>query len=133
MALEEADAARSRLRGTNFEQMQDRIDDEAGAEVRRLGRAAAAAIRSPHIRGTAESPQIHIEPHRLKAHMFQIEFENQGTVVGIDLGTTNSLVAWMNLTAPEVIVGEDGDKLVPSVVSVGPKARSSSATRPAGN
>ncbi len=50
--------------------------------------------------------------------MFQIEFENTDTVVGIDLGTTNSLVAWMNLTKPEVIVGEDGDKLVPSVVSM---------------
>ena len=52
--------------------------------------------------------------------MFQIEFDNNGqeTIVGIDLGTTNSLVAWMNLTKPEVIPGEDGDKLVPSVVSV---------------
>ncbi|MDQ1469875.1 MAG: molecular chaperone DnaK, partial [Bryobacterales bacterium] len=52
--------------------------------------------------------------------MFQIEFDNQDKVVGIDLGTTNSLVAWMNLTRPEVIVGEDGDKLVPSVVSLSP-------------
>ena len=53
--------------------------------------------------------------------MFQIEFNNAGaeTVVGIDLGTTNnSLVARMNLTKPEVIPGEDGDKLVPSVVSL---------------
>src|SRR3954447_12165802 len=50
--------------------------------------------------------------------MFQIEFDNNDKVVGIDLGTTNSLVAWMNLTRPEVIVGEDGDKLVPSVVSI---------------
>jgi Fe-S protein assembly chaperone HscA len=50
--------------------------------------------------------------------MFQIEFENQDKVVGIDLGTTNSLVAWMNLTKPEVILGADGDKLVPSVVSL---------------
>ena len=50
--------------------------------------------------------------------MFQIEFENQDKVVGIDLGTTNSLVAWMNLTKPEVIAGEDGDRLVPSVVSL---------------
>jgi Fe-S protein assembly chaperone HscA len=49
--------------------------------------------------------------------MFQIEFDND-KVVGIDLGTTNSLVAWMNLTRPEVIIGEDGDKLVPSVVSL---------------
>jgi molecular chaperone DnaK len=49
--------------------------------------------------------------------MFQIEFDNNDRVVGIDLGTTNSLVAWMNLTKPEVIPGEDGDKLVPSIVS----------------
>jgi Fe-S protein assembly chaperone HscA len=53
--------------------------------------------------------------------MFQIEFENQDTVVGIDLGTTNSLVAFMNLTKPEVIPGEDGDKMVPSVVSITPE------------
>ena len=50
--------------------------------------------------------------------MFQIEFDNQDRVAGIDLGTTNSLVAWMNLTKPEVIPGEDGDKLVPSIVSI---------------
>jgi Fe-S protein assembly chaperone HscA len=55
--------------------------------------------------------------------MFQIEFENQDKVVGIDLGTTNSLVAWMNLTKPEVILGEDGDKLVPSVVSLAADGR----------
>jgi Fe-S protein assembly chaperone HscA len=53
--------------------------------------------------------------------MFQIEFDNQDTVVGIDLGTTNSLVAWMNLTKPEVIPGEDGEKMVPSVVSITPE------------
>jgi molecular chaperone DnaK len=54
--------------------------------------------------------------------MFQIEFDNQTPehVVGIDLGTTNSLVAYMNLTRPEVMPGEDGDKLVPSVASVLP-------------
>ncbi len=51
--------------------------------------------------------------------MFQIEFESN-TVVGIDLGTTNSLVAYMNLAKPDVIVGADGDKLVPSVVSLTP-------------
>jgi len=55
--------------------------------------------------------------------MFQIEFDNQTPehVVGIDLGTTNSLVAYMNLTRPEIIQGDDGDKLVPSVVSVYPE------------
>ena len=38
-------------------------------------------------------------------------------VVGIDLGTTNSLVAFMQGDAPTVIPGEDGDRLVPSVVA----------------
>ena len=38
-------------------------------------------------------------------------------MVGIDLGTTNSLVAFMDLTAPKIIAGEDGSKIVPSVVS----------------
>ena len=52
--------------------------------------------------------------------MFQIEFDSQEAAVGIDLGTTNSLVAYMNLAKPEVIPGEDADKLVPSVVSIAP-------------
>jgi molecular chaperone DnaK len=51
--------------------------------------------------------------------MFQIKFDNASdTVVGIDLGTTNSLVARMEFGRPEVIEGEDGEKLVPSIVSV---------------
>src|SRR5215510_10041126 len=40
-------------------------------------------------------------------------------VVGIDLGTTNSLVAYVNEGAPVVIRDADGDALLPSVVSVG--------------
>lgn len=40
-----------------------------------------------------------------------------GRVVGIDLGTTNSLVAFMEGDAPVVIPGEDGERLVPSVVA----------------
>ena len=39
-------------------------------------------------------------------------------VVGIDLGTTNSLVAWVRDGVPEVIRDQSGDALVPSVVSV---------------
>jgi molecular chaperone DnaK/molecular chaperone HscA len=39
-------------------------------------------------------------------------------VVGIDLGTTNSLVAYMQGGKPEVIPGEDGSRLVPSVVAI---------------
>src|ERR1700677_383594 len=38
-------------------------------------------------------------------------------VVGIDLGTTNSLVAYMQGGTPVVIPGEDGERLVPSVVA----------------
>src|SRR5712671_5254451 len=39
-------------------------------------------------------------------------------IVGIDLGTTNSLVAYMQGDAPVVIPGEDGLNLVPSVVAL---------------
>src|SRR6188474_3481931 len=39
-------------------------------------------------------------------------------VVGIDLGTTNSLVAYVKDGVPIVIRDADGDGLVPSVVSV---------------
>ena len=39
-------------------------------------------------------------------------------VVGIDLGTTNSLVAYLQDGAPLVIRDRSGDALVPSVVSV---------------
>jgi len=39
-------------------------------------------------------------------------------IVGIDLGTTNSLVAFMRGDAPAVVPGEDGVNLVPSVVAL---------------
>jgi len=48
----------------------------------------------------------------------QIDFGKPERVVGIDLGTTNSLVAYMDLTQPKVIPGADGDKRVPSVVTL---------------
>lgn len=50
---------------------------------------------------------------------FQIDFEShrQPRVVGIDLGTTNSLVAFLDLTGPQIIPGPDGSNLVPSIVS----------------
>jgi molecular chaperone DnaK len=41
-----------------------------------------------------------------------------GRVVGIDLGTTNSLVAYMQGEKPVVIPGVDGSNLVPSVVAL---------------
>src|SRR5207253_10227445 len=39
-------------------------------------------------------------------------------IVGIDLGTTNSLVAFMQGEIPVIIPGEDGSNLVPSVVAL---------------
>jgi Fe-S protein assembly chaperone HscA len=42
-----------------------------------------------------------------------------GKVVGIDLGTTNSLVAYVHDGVPHVIRDASGDGLVPSVVSLG--------------
>ncbi len=46
------------------------------------------------------------QPHRTTA-----------PVVGIDLGTTNSLIAFMQGDTPAVIPGEDGSPIVPSVVA----------------
>jgi len=46
------------------------------------------------------------QPHRTTA-----------PVVGIDLGTTNSLIAFMQGDTPAVIPGEDGSAIVPSVVA----------------
>jgi Fe-S protein assembly chaperone HscA len=53
------------------------------------------------------------------SQVFHIDFgdHKKAPVVGIDLGTTNSLVAFMDLTGPKVIPGSDGLPMVPSVVS----------------
>jgi Fe-S protein assembly chaperone HscA len=62
-----------------------------------------------------------------------------GRVVGIDLGTTNSLVAYMSENGPQVIRDDRGDALVPSIVYydaaqkrllVGEEARSRLITEP---
>src|SRR5438876_1188352 len=42
-------------------------------------------------------------------------------VIGIDLGTTNSLVAYMEGDQPSVIPGQDGSPLLPSVVMFAPE------------
>src|SRR6266446_3108649 len=53
-------------------------------------------------------------PGRNSMSPFQIDFGNtESKIVGIDLGTTNSLVAVMELTGPRILSG-----IVPSVVSV---------------
>ncbi len=67
--------------------------------------------------------------------------QSKTRVVGIDLGTTNSLVAYMEGDRPVVIPGEDGSAIVPSVVAfdqetaegfaVGNAARGVLLTKPA--
>jgi molecular chaperone DnaK len=55
--------------------------------------------------------------------VFDIDFgdRKRAPVVGIDLGTTNSLVAYMDLTGPRIIAGAGGERLVPSVVYASPR------------
>jgi Fe-S protein assembly chaperone HscA len=54
----------------------------------------------------------------------------EGHVVGIDLGTTNSLVAYMEGDRPVVIPGVDGSNLVPSVVALDPVALDPTTAKP---
>ncbi len=51
---------------------------------------------------------------------FQIDFSNAGKdrIIGIDLGTTNSLGAFMDLTGPAIIPTASGGRIVPSVVAI---------------
>ena len=49
-------------------------------------------------------------------------------VVGIDLGTTNSLVAYMEGDTPVVIPGVDGSNLVPSIVALDPTDSNAEST-----
>ncbi|MBZ0295766.1 MAG: Hsp70 family protein, partial [Anaerolineae bacterium] len=44
-----------------------------------------------------------------------------GRIIGIDLGTTNSVVAVMEGGSPTVIPSSEGGKLIPSVVALNPK------------
>jgi Fe-S protein assembly chaperone HscA len=54
-------------------------------------------------------------------------------VVGIDLGTTNSLVAFMEGDKPVVIPGVDGSNLVPSIVALDPIPANGRPTVTVGN
>src|SRR5690242_5035666 len=47
-----------------------------------------------------------------------------GKIIGIDLGTTNSVVAVMEGKEPKVIVNEEGSRLTPSVVAWDEKGES---------
>src|SRR6476646_7096162 len=56
---------------------------------------------------------------------FQIDFGENRTskIVGIDLGTTNSLIACMELTGPRTLEDAEGRKIVPSIVSISEDGR----------
>jgi Fe-S protein assembly chaperone HscA len=56
---------------------------------------------------------------------FQIDFgeERKSRIVGIDLGTTNSLIAYTDVTKPKIIEDPDGQKIVPSIVSLDESGR----------
>jgi molecular chaperone DnaK len=43
-------------------------------------------------------------------------------VIGIDLGTTNSVVAVLEAGEPTVLENADGSRLTPSVVAINPKS-----------
>ena len=51
-------------------------------------------------------------------------------ILGIDLGTTNSLVAVMTPAGPEIIRDEAGNALVPSVIAFGPDGRATVGGEP---
>ncbi len=63
-----------------------------------------------------------------------------GKIIGIDLGTTNSVVSIMDGKEPKVIVNEEGDRVTPSVVAwddrgqvlVGQIAKRQAITNPEG-
>src|SRR6478735_9387527 len=64
--------------------------------------------------------------------------QDMGKIIGIDLGTTNSVVAIMEGKEPKVIANEEGARLTPSVVAfddkgevlVGQIARRQATTNP---
>src|SRR4030042_1181505 len=53
------------------------------------------------------------------AHLRKVESErcNMGKIVGIDLGTTNSVVAVLEGGEPVIITTAEGSRLLPSVVA----------------
>ncbi len=54
---------------------------------------------------------------QIQAHLHAPKSTDESPIVGIDLGTTNSLVAYVRDGRPEVLSSRDGQRLIPSVVS----------------
>src|SRR5215475_3112635 len=64
--------------------------------------------------GSSADPQIYTESK-------QEHRTEMGRIIGIDLGTTNSVVAVMEGGQPVVIPSAEGSNLIPSVVATNPK------------
>ena len=52
-----------------------------------------------------------------------------GRVIGIDLGTTNSVVAIMEAGEPAVVTNSEGGRITPSVVAISKTAVASRANQ----
>src|ERR1043165_7358344 len=72
----------------------------------RAGRGPATVV--PPDVGVPSSPSA---PIRFRSKW------KMGKIIGIDLGTTNSVVSVMEGKEPKVIVNEEGSRLTPSVVA----------------
>src|SRR3989339_1562924 len=63
-----------------------------------------------------------VEPRR-RNKLYQNKYGEGATkmakIIGIDLGTTNSVVAVMEGSEPKVLINEEGGRLTPSVVGFG--------------
>jgi molecular chaperone DnaK (HSP70) len=77
-----------------------------------LGHRAALTPLFTMGRGRAPNPGSFREP---RTHLGGKSV--MGKIIGIDLGTTNSVVAVMEGKEPKVIVNEEGSRLTPSVVA----------------
>src|SRR5205823_6349879 len=81
------------------------------------GSKASSGSRQDGRAAESDAPSLNREPG------FALNVMAEERIVGIDLGTTNSLVAYMEDDSPVIIPGEDGSNLVPSVVALTQDAR----------
>ena len=109
-----------------FDGLLDDVDQDLRTQwkVWDEGDEAARGCRAKDDGGAARPAPLPQQsgPRRNRDSGSLTEFMAEGRVVGIDLGTTNSLVAYMQGDKPVVIPGVDGSNLVPSVVALDPIA-----------
>jgi molecular chaperone DnaK len=77
-----------------------------------LGLPIVAVSKNPQTRGIKGTSKGHHGRHGQERHVM-------GKIIGIDLGTTNSVVAIMEGGEPKVIANEEGARTTPSVVAYG--------------